>query len=60
MAPSLAGPDTVGLSVPYPSVTWLPHGNVDEVSFTEFTVEQHPVPVLTVHHVGVLDWAVDS
>lgn len=60
MAPSPAGPDIMGLSVLHASVTWPPRGNVHEVSFTEFTVEQHPVPVLAVHHVGLLDWAVDS
>ena len=52
-APSLAEADIMGLSVLRASVTWPPHGNVQEVSSTEFTAEPHPVPVLAVHHVGV-------
>lgn len=46
----------MGLPVLHAAGTWPPHGNGEEVSFTE----PHPVPVLALHYVGILDWAVDS
>ena len=60
MALCLAEAHIMDLSVVHASATWPPHGNVEGVSVTELTVEPHPVPVLAVHHIGVLDWAVNS